>query len=227
MNLLWVDKVFGLMHVEGLMVWLKVSPQLEDEDTSIVEELASHFQISSSIIETLVKTPGNLIADYIQKSLGRRPSPDTLRTKIDHSQCPNKQCDKMNLCRIQWGSRNLSRAVFGDNSFFGLNEINFSLPITFEFTDKPELYLTTQEAVGLLSVNYRGYQNEHPGSLLNITNVNYLLANLNDSKLLADRFLVSEAKAAALAKWVKRMVKSVKIIEANNFELAYFRGRAC
>lgn len=69
--MIWVDKVFGLKNVEGLMSWLKVSIKLQDHDPSMAEELATYFEIDKSVIETLVKVPGNIIADNIESALCR------------------------------------------------------------------------------------------------------------------------------------------------------------
>lgn len=124
---------------------------------------------------------------------------------------------------MQWGSRNLSRIMFGDHSFFGLKEINYSLPVTFEFTDKPELYLSSQEAKDLLSVNYQGYQNgQH--SLMNISNVQYILENINETQMVAFRLQVSEAKAEQLSRWLTTIENSLKTIE-EHYQMPYFRGR--
>lgn len=217
--------MYGLKNTEGLMCWLKVSRKLENEDTKMAEELASHFQISRADVETLVRIPGNVISDKIDEALGRFGLLDILNTKIDHSQCPKGKCDKMNLCRIQWGSRNISRAVFGDSSFFGLNEINFSLPIPFEYTDNPDLFLTTQEARDLLAVDEVGRQNTVPTSLMNFSNVEFLLKNINDTAKIASRLQISEAKSGGISKWMKRVVKAITTIESKNFEIAYFRGK--
>lgn len=130
----------------------------------------------------------------------------------------------MELCRIQWGSRNLSRAMFGDNSIFGLNEINFSLPIVFEYTDKPELYFSTKEVNELLSVNYLGHQSILSNSLMNFTNIQFLLDNFNDTIRLSLKFKISQEKCAALTKWIKNVLKSIRIIESENYEIAFFRG---
>lgn len=146
--------------------------------------------------------------------------------KIDQTQCLGNKCQKMDLCRMQWGSRNLSRAIFGDNSFFGLNQINFSLPIAFEYTDNPEFYLTMTETKELLSVNYLGKQNDQPNSIMNYTNINYILNNINRVDLIATRLVLSEQKTYVLISWIYHVMKSVKIIQETNFEIAYFRGKS-
>lgn len=208
------------------MCWLKVSKKLENEDPKMAEELATHFQISKYEVETLVRIPGNIISDMIDEALCMISLLAILNNKTDQTQCPNGKCDKMNLCRIQWGARNLSRAMFGDDSFFGLNQINFSLPIQFEYTDNPEIFLTTQEVRDLLSVLDSGRQTEQPNSLMNITNVEFLLNNLNDTAKISSRFLINEAKSKGISKWMKRIVKAVTTIESQNFEMAYFRGKS-
>lgn len=71
-NLIWVDKLFGLKNVEGMMSWLKVSNRLKNEDSAMAEALATYFEVSQSVVEALVKTPGNLIADNIEVALSRR-----------------------------------------------------------------------------------------------------------------------------------------------------------
>jgi hypothetical protein len=130
----------------------------------------------------------------------------------------------MELCRIQWGSRNLSRIIYGEQSSFGLKEINYSLPIAFEYTDNPELYLSFEEVKELLAVNYQGYQNGQQ-SLMNFSNIEYVLANVDDSKLIANRFQVTEAKAIQLCAWLKSIEISLSNIE-QNYEMPYFRGKS-
>ena len=130
----------------------------------------------------------------------------------------------MDYCRIQWGSKNLTKIIFGENSTFGLKEINFSLPIPFEFTENEEYFLTLQESKELLSVNYEGYQSDHKYSLMNYDNLNFLLKNLDQLNMVSYRFNISKAKSGELIKWIKRLYQSLKVIDNSNPELAYFRG---
>ena len=69
MNKVWVDKVFGMRHVEGLMMWLKVSNRLNNEDHGILEDLTMNFQLPVGVIQALVNWPGNLLHGLIDNAL--------------------------------------------------------------------------------------------------------------------------------------------------------------
>ena len=69
-NSIWYDKIYGLKNLEGLMIWLKIVPNLKNEHKYILEKLSSYFQIDTSIIESLVRVSGNTIADNIESALG-------------------------------------------------------------------------------------------------------------------------------------------------------------
>ena len=206
------------------MTWLKVSAKLKNQDLNMAEMIGTHFQIDQNIVEDFVRNTGNMIADNIEVALGRCNSSAKFQTTIDPNGCSTGGCTTIDMCRMQWGSRNISRIIFGDDTFFGLQEINFSLPIPFEFTDKPDLFLTYQETRELLAVNYQGAQHSQPNSIINFTNIGFLLQNLNETNLLASRFVLSEPKAAQLAAWVKRVLNSLNVIDPDNPEISYFRG---
>lgn len=130
----------------------------------------------------------------------------------------------MELCRIQWGSRNLSRIIFGPQSSFGLKEINFSLPIDFEMATTPDTFLSTEDGRRLLLVDYRGQHAYYaPYSLMAFNNSDYLLKHLEEPDKLAETFLLTSFQAKSLASFARRIVLSLRTIEKVP-ELGYLRG---
>jgi hypothetical protein len=65
LNMVWVDKVYGLKNADGLMVWLKANAKLNNTDRSGVDSLSTHFNINKSVIEDFVSKPGNVMATII------------------------------------------------------------------------------------------------------------------------------------------------------------------
>lgn len=120
----------------------------------------------------------------------------------------------MELCRIQWGSKNISRIIFGSNSSLGLKEINYSLPINFEVPTAPETFLATEEARRLLMVEYQGNQiREAQYSLMNFNNSEFLLANIDNPNNIANVFNLTLPKAVNLGHFAKRLIQSLKTID--------------
>lgn len=148
-----------------------------------------------------------------------------MKTKIDHSQCSNKECDTFEYCRIQWASRNLTRIIYGSDSSFGIKEINFSLPVDFEVTSNPSEFFTMEEVRKFIMFGYKGdIVNGAKDSLGLFNNSQFLLSNLNDPSLIGEKFSIPTNKASALAKFTKRIMDSISSID-KNAENGYFRGR--
>ena len=126
---------------------------------------------------------------------------------------------------MQWGSKNLTKLIDRVETNNGYMAFNDSIPGDFEVCgDCKDTPFTFSEIKRLLDFWPVAHQSNEPTSLLNFTNCDYLLANLNSPDIVAQRFAINASQAASLIAYTKRLFRSYEIL-SDTPSIDYFRGR--
>ena len=144
-----------------------------------------------------------------------------LQTKL----CEGKPCSDLKLCAFQWGSKAVTELIGKPLSITGYRSMNSSIPLDYEFCgDDLEARLTNEEALRLLDKTADGKMTNNAYSLLNFTNGQFLIDNLDKVDKVMAKFYLSKQKAESLIKYYNSTLNSLKLA-SNSPELSYFRAR--
>jgi len=125
---------------------------------------------------------------------------------------------------MQWGAKNLTKLIGKAEYIDGYRDMNASIVVNYEFcTNDPLTQLEFPAAKRLLSMMQGGYMSAEPTSLLNFTNANYLIANLNNFVQIGGKFNLDLVKSEAMSAYYNNSMKSLSIA-SNSPSLSYFRG---
>ena len=125
---------------------------------------------------------------------------------------------------MPWGSKNLTKLIDRVETNIGYSAFNDSIPGVFEVCgDCRDTSFSFSEIKRLLDYSRGPSQSNEPTSLLNFTNCDFLLANLNAPDKIAQRFAIGASQAASLVSYAKTLSRSYEIL-SDTPSVDYFRG---
>ena len=126
---------------------------------------------------------------------------------------------------MQWGSKNLTKLIDRVETNIGYLAFNDSIPAVFEVCGEcKESPFTFSQIKRLLDFWPGAQQSNEPTSLLNFTNCDYLVANLNSPDKVAQRFAINASQAVGLIEYTKILFRSYGIL-SDSPSVDYFRGK--
>jgi len=222
LNQMWFDPVYGFKAFSGFVPWVRMGyTNLKPGQLSnLARHLMGYFSVSYDNMMALVGTNNTWIynVSYAEHQ-------HLISVLNETESCSNKMnCTSKELCQLQWGKKKLTRLIDSRN-INSYSDLNVSIPLIFEIAQEdPLTWLDLATSKRLLSMYTNGTQTNEPTSLLNFTNVQKLVNNLNNTSLIQSTFSLTVPQAIALSAYYNNSMNSMRVA-SNSPQLSYFRAR--